>query len=112
ALDAERQFLRDTVAIREEAARIMQRRYDVGAVSEVDTTRTQSELAGTHAELIVLDTQRRQLENALAVLLGKMPSEYQFAEAPLVAMPPLVPAGLPSELLERRPDIAASIASM
>jgi outer membrane protein, multidrug efflux system len=112
ALDAERQLLRDTVAIREEAARIMQRRYDVGAVSEIDTTRTQSDLAGTRAELIVLDTQRRQLENALAVLLGKMPSEYEFAEAPLTGMPPLIPAGLPSELLERRPDIAASIASM
>lgn len=111
-MDKERKLLRDTLAIRTEANRIMQRRFEVGAASEVDTSRTQSELAGTRAELLLLDTQRRQLENALAVLLGKMPSIFTLAEAPLEGMPPLVPPGLPSELLERRTDIAAAVSSM
>ena len=113
ALDAERKLLRDTIAIRTEANRIMQRRYEVGSVGEAEFTRTQSELSGVKAELILLDSQRRQLENAMAVLLGKMPSEYSFAEAPLLeGAPPVVPAGLPSDLLQRRPDITAAVASM
>lgn len=112
ALDKERALLRDTVDIRTEANRIMQRRFEVGSVSEVDTTRTQSDLAGVKAELLLLDSQRRQLENALAVLLGKMPSEFMLEEAPLEGVPPSIPPGLPSKLLERRPDIASAIASM
>jgi len=108
AVDSERQLLRDTVKIRAEAARIMQHKYDVGTAGEPDLTRTLSELATSKAELIGLDRQRAVLEHALAVLLGKMPSEFMFAEAPLIGMPPAVPAGLPSSLLERRPDIASA----
>lgn len=112
AMDSERELLRDTVKIREEALRIMQRRYDVGTAGEQDLTRTISELASIKAELIALDRQRVMLENALAVLLGKMPSTFTFAEAPLIGMPPAIPPGLPSSLLERRPDIAAAQSMM
>jgi multidrug efflux system outer membrane protein len=112
ALDTERKLLRETVAIRTEASRIMQKRFNVGSVSEVDTTRIQSELALAKADLIALDARRAQLENALAVLLGKMPSEFTFAEYPLEGVPPVVPSGLPSSLLERRPDVSRAIAAM
>ncbi len=112
ALDAERALLRDTVKVREEAARIMQRRFEVGETGEQDRSRTQAELAGVRADLLALDRQRATLEHALAVLLGRIPSEFMFAEAPLAGDPPEVPAGLPSTLLARRPDIASAIATM
>ena len=112
ALDSERQLLRDTLTIREEAARIMQRRFDVGAAGQQDYTRTQSELSSTKAELLSIDRNRANAEHALAVLLGKLPSEFAFAEAPLASIPPAIPPGIPSLLLERRPDISSAAASM
>ena len=108
ALDSERQLVRDTVHIREEANRIMKRKFDVGEAGEQDLTRTQSELAGAKADLLSIDRQRSGYEHALAVLLGKLPSEFTFADVPLTEKPPAIPAGLPSSLLERRPDIAAA----
>jgi multidrug efflux system outer membrane protein len=112
AIDAERALLNDTIAIRTEAQRIMQKRFDVGVASEQDTSRTQSELANAQADLLVLERNRASLENALAVLLGKMPSDFTFAAAPLDVVPPHIPAGLPSSLLLRRPDVAAAQANM
>ena len=112
ALDSERQLLRDTVKIRDEANHIMQHKFDVGAAGLQDLTRTQSEQAEAKAELIALDRQRATLEHALAVLLGKMPSEFTFAESSLIGVPPAIPAGLPSSLLERRPDIVAAESGM
>ncbi len=112
ALDTERALLRETVVMRREAMRIMQKRFDLGEAGEQDLTRAQSDLAGTEAELIALDRRRAALEHALATLLGKMPSEFSFAEAPLQGLPPEIPAGLPSSLLERRPDIAQAQAAM
>ena len=112
ALDSERQLVRDTVKIRAEAARIMQHKYDVGDAGEPDLTRTISELASIKADMLSLDRQRSSYEHALAVLLGKLPSEFSFEDAPLAGVPPAVPAGLPSTLLERRPDIAAAQATM
>lgn len=112
SLDSERQLVRETVRVREEAARIMRLRYDVGEAGEQDLTRTISELASAKADLLALDRQRNSFEHALAVLLGKLPSEFTMADSPLVGVPPAIPAGLPSSLLERRPDIAAAQATM
>lgn len=112
ALDAERVLLRDTVAMRREAVRIMQKRFDVGAAGGQDLSRTQSELAAAQAELTALDRSRAAQEHALAVLLDRLPSGFTFAEAPLAGMPPEIPAGLPSPLLQRRPDIAQAQAAM
>jgi len=113
AADAEKALLEETVKIRTEAQRIMQRRMDVGSVSSIDYTRTQADLSSAKAELANVERQRATLENAMAILLGKNPSEYHFAEMndALVA-PPLVPAGIPSTLLQRRPDIANAQALM
>ncbi|MDX2112793.1 MAG: efflux transporter outer membrane subunit [Alphaproteobacteria bacterium] len=112
ALDAERLLLRDTVAVREEAARIMQRRFDVGTVSEQDVSRTEADLAQAKADLLSLDRARAGYENALAVLLGELPSTYRFPEASVVMTPPNIPAGLPSTLLARRPDVAQAASTM
>lgn len=113
SLDAERKLLKDTVGVRTEAERIMQKRFNAGSASDIDLSRTQTDLASAKADLLLLDRQRAALENALAILLGQNPSDYHFAETgePLAA-PPLVPAGIPSALLQRRPDIAAAQASM
>ncbi len=112
ALDAERKLLRDTIGLRQEAARIMQKRYEAGAAGEQDSSRTQSELASTEAGLLMLDRQRATLEHALAVLLGQMPSDFSIAEVPLEGFPQEIRAGIPSALLERRPDIAAAESAM
>ena len=112
AIDSEMRLVRDTVDIREKALRIMQRKYDVGSSGEADLTRTMSELSSTRADLTALERQRNILEHAMAVLLGQMPSEFTLAAAPLIGSPPEIPPGLPSTLLERRPDIAAARFSM
>lgn len=112
AAEAERALLRDTVAVYREAQRIMKKRFELGDAGEQDVKRTESDLAGAEADLLAIDRQYAVLENALAVLLGKLPSEFTFAATPLVGAPPQVPAGLPSSLLERRPDVSAASASM
>lgn len=112
AIDSERNLLRDTITIRKEALRIMKKKSDLGEAGEQDFRRSESELASAQADLLALDRQRAILENALAVLLGQLPSEFKFAESSLSGMPPRIPAGLPSTLLERRPDIAAAQAAM
>jgi len=108
SLDAERALLRDTVKIRTEANRIMQDEFKVGETGEQDAVRTETELASAKADLAALDKNRAEAEHALAVLLGKTPAEFTFAEVPLSGEPPAIPAGLPSALLERRPDISAA----
>lgn len=112
ALDSERQLLRETVMVREEAARIMKLRYDEGEAEERDWANAQSDLATAQSEMIGLDRARAGHEHALALLLGKMPSDYKIAEMPLVNNPPAIPPGLPSSLLERRPDVAQAVAAM
>jgi multidrug efflux system outer membrane protein len=112
ALDAERALLRNTVTMREEAMRIMHKRFDAGEAGETDLTRAKADLAAVQAELLALDQSRAVLEHALAVLLGESPSGFTFVESSLEDMPPQIPAGLPSSLLARRPDIAAAIQSM
>ena len=113
AIDAERALLKETVTVRTEAQRIMQKRLAVGSVSEVELSQSDGDLANAKADLIGLDRQRAVLENAMAILLGKNPSEYHFAETPLAnTQPPLIPADIPSEVLQRRPDIASATAGM
>jgi NodT family efflux transporter outer membrane factor (OMF) lipoprotein len=106
--DAEEKLLNDTVKSYEEAFRITTNRFEGGVSpkSDVDQAQTQLEAAKVQARDITL--QRAQFEHAIAVLLGKPPASFALTEAPLDARPPVVPPGLPSELLERRPDIASA----
>jgi NodT family efflux transporter outer membrane factor (OMF) lipoprotein len=108
ALDAEEQLLESTVDAYRKALELTQNRYNGGVVSQVDVAQAQTQLETTRAQLIDLGVQRAQLEHAIAVLTGQSPSTFSLAAMPLSSTPPVVPAGLPSELLERRPDIAAN----
>jgi len=110
--DEELSLLRNTVGLREDSARLLQRRFDLGDIGELDVARARTELATTRSDAIALERQRAQLEHALAVLLGKPPASFNLAPAPLVSAMPAIPAGLPSSLLERRPDIAAASRTM
>ncbi|HEY0848201.1 MAG TPA: efflux transporter outer membrane subunit [Noviherbaspirillum sp.] len=114
ATDAELAFLNQTVRLREENVRINQRRYDLGDLGELDLARSKTELATTRSDAIALERQRAHLEHALAVLLGKPAAAFDAASNPLLVSSTLpgIPEGLPSALLERRPDIAAAQRAM
>lgn len=106
--DAEEKLLLDTVKSYEEAYRITNNRFQggVSAESDVDQAKTQLESARVQASDVTI--QRAQYEHAIAVLLGRPPAEFTLAPMPLDTRPPAIPVGLPSELLQRRPDIAAA----
>jgi len=106
--DAQEKLLNDTVTSYEEAYRITNNRFEGGVApkSDVDQAKTQLEAARVQARDITL--QRAQFEHAVAILLGEPPASFALANIPLDARPPVIPPGLPSELLERRPDIAAA----
>jgi multidrug efflux system outer membrane protein len=112
--DAELATLRDTVRLREQSVHVNQRRYDLGDIGEFDLARAKTELSTSRSEAIGLQRQRATNEHALAVLLGKPAADFGAAVNPLVgsASLPIVPAGLPSSLLERRPDIGAAQRAM
>jgi multidrug efflux system outer membrane protein len=110
ALDAEQDTLARTVQLREQMVRISQSRFDNGDIGEFDLARARTELSTTRAEAVGLQRRRATLEHALAVLLGQPPAGFAAAASPLTdaSLLPAIPAGLPSSLLERRPDIAAA----
>lgn len=112
SLDAEIALLDATVKLREDALSLVSRREKAGEISELDTARARTELSVTRAEGIGLQRQRAELEHALAVLLGKAPSELSLPREALAFEPIAIPPGLPSALLERRPDIAAAERAM
>jgi len=107
-LDAQRQLLEDTVAAFQKSLDLTKNRYDAGVAAKVDLVQAETQLKSTQAQAIDTGVQRAQLEHAIAVLIGKAPAEFSIAAAPLAAAMPRVPMGLPSELLERRPDVAAA----
>ena len=108
ALDAEEKLLRDTVSQYEQALQLNEDRYQGGLASEVDVEQARTVLETTRAQSIDVGVARAQYEHAVAVLVGKPPADFALPPLPLTAPPPAIPVGVPSELLERRPDIAAS----
>lgn len=111
-LDTEQDLYRRTVALREEGLKLVQHRYDAGEVSELDLQQATNSLATARAEAAGVARQRAASEHALAVLLGKPPAQFAFPQQPLEPVLARVPVGLPSALLERRPDIAAAERAM
>jgi len=98
-----------TVDLRKEQVRLVRSRFNGGIGNDLDIARAETELATTEAEAASLAQQRAELENALAILAGSNPSSFHLAaETPGNWNPPTpeIPAGLPSDLLERRPDVA------
>lgn len=109
ALDAERTLVRDTVVAYRDTQDLIERRVRAGDVAELDLARVRSEVAATEAEALALERQRTQLEHALALLVGAPASAFSVADTAEWAAPlPQVPAGVPSTVLARRPDIAAA----
>ena len=106
ALDAELDTLRHTLELRREAQRLIDQRADAGLASELDRARVMAEVKTAEAESYDVERRRAELEHALAVLCGRAPAEFTLSAHPLAEEPPAVPAGIPSTVLERRPDIA------
>jgi NodT family efflux transporter outer membrane factor (OMF) lipoprotein len=106
--DAEIDLLRETVSAYERSLTLTQNQYNAGVVARGDVAQAEAQLAATRAQLLDATVQRAQLEHAVAVLVGKPPSELAIRPKPLTAVFPQIPVSLPSELLERRPDIAAA----
>jgi len=108
SLDAEEQLLNSTVKQYEQALELNQSRFDGGIASEVEVEQAKTQLQTTRAAAIDVGVLRAQFEHAVAILIGKPPAEFSLPPLPLNAPPPQIPVGVPSELLERRPDIAAA----
>lgn len=106
-LDAQKSLLAATVAAYQKSLVLTENRYKAGISGKSDVAVSRTQLESTRAQLINLEWQRTQLENAIAVLLGRAPSALSIAaHVNWLIQPPTVPVGVPSTLLERRPDIA------
>lgn len=109
SLDAEIAIVREAVGWRGEALKIARARVNAGAANDLETAQSETEVASAEAEIFALKARRDELENALAILVGANASAFSISprESSLPG-PPKIPAGIPSDLLERRPDIAAA----
>jgi multidrug efflux system outer membrane protein len=112
ALDSERSLVRQTVAAYRDTLRVVERRNLAGDVADLDLARARTEVASTESEALALDRRRAQLEHALAVLLGEVASSFSVSETEWTTALPLVPAGVPSTVLTRRPDVSAAQSAM
>jgi NodT family efflux transporter outer membrane factor (OMF) lipoprotein len=108
ALDAQRELLNATVVAYEKSLKLTRDRYASGVASRADVLLAETQLETTKAQSLDIGVQRVQLENAIAVLIGRPPPDFSLPTLPLTAAVPPIPVGVPSELLERRPDIAAA----
>jgi len=111
-LDAQKKLLDETIIAYQTSLQLTQNRYKSGIASRADVLQAETLLKSTQAQAIDIGVQRAQLEHAIALLLGKPASLFSIPAVPLGALPPAVPVGVPSELLERRPDIAAAERNM
>jgi NodT family efflux transporter outer membrane factor (OMF) lipoprotein len=107
-IDLQAQLLRSTIDAYTEAARLTQTRYVGGLSMQSDVAQAQAQLEATRAQLVDLAVQRQQYEHAIAVLIGVSATGFAIPEKPLAGDPPSIPTGVPSLLLQRRPDIAGA----
>jgi multidrug efflux system outer membrane protein len=112
AIDSERELVRGTLTAYRETLGLTERRWRAGDVAELDVARASTEVSATESEALALDRRRAELENALAVLLGDNPSQFSLQDAEWNTALPVIPAGVPSTVLTRRPDVAAAQQSM
>ena len=108
SIDAADELLANNVVAFQKALDLTRNRYEGGVASKAEVTQAQTQLDQTEAQKIDLEEARAQYEHAIAVLVGKNPEELKVAVAPLKMAPPVIPTGVPSQLLERRPDIATA----
>lgn len=108
-LDAQKAILDDTVQTYSKTLDIIKNRYAVGMVAKSDVMQAEGQLASTQAQAVNVKIARAKLEHAIAILIGKTPAEFTLKiETALNVKLPEIPVSLPSELLERRPDVAAA----
>lgn len=108
ALDAQKRILDDNVIAYQKALQLTTNRFQGGVASKAEVAQAQTQLDQTQAEDIEIGVARAQYEHAVAVLMGELPEGFHLRANPLHEDPPAIPVGLPSELLERRPDIASA----
>jgi outer membrane protein, multidrug efflux system len=111
-LDAETEVVQESVKIQQEGLVLVNHRHEGGVASGLDLAQQQTLLDSTVTQLYLLQQQREQFEHAIAVLTGNAASTFNVPVRPLRATPPPVPLGMPSDLLERRPDIATAERAM
>jgi NodT family efflux transporter outer membrane factor (OMF) lipoprotein len=112
-LDAVERLLETTAKSYERSLTLTQNRHAEGIASGADIAQAQTQLESTLAQAVDVGVQRAAMEHAIAVLIGKPPADFSLPPvAELAATPPPIPAGVPSELLERRPDVATAERNM
>ena len=112
ALDDESALVKDQVRAYHDTLRLTERRFQAGDIAELDVARVQSEVAATESEALAIERQRAQVEHALALLVGDEATSFGLEAGAWDSALPVVPAGLPSSMLERRHDVAAAMASL
>lgn len=112
AVDAEIKVLDQSVVLQQKALDYVSAQHDLGAVSGLDVLQQQSQLDTTRVQARLLRQQRDQYEHAIAVLVGVPAPTFSVAEGPLPATLPSIPLGVPSDLLQRRPDVASAERNM
>ena len=110
--DALQKVLDDTVAADKKSVELNRSRFETGVDSEISLVQAQNALDNAASQAVNVGLLRAQFEHAIAVLIGTVPSSFSLPVKPLAAAPPPIPLGVPSQLLERRPDIAASERNM
>ncbi|MBF0551189.1 MAG: efflux transporter outer membrane subunit [Deltaproteobacteria bacterium] len=108
ALDAQKRLYDETITAYQKFLQMTKNRYEKGVASKADVLQAETQLKSTQAQAIDVGVGRAQMEHAIALLMGKPASDVSIPVAPLATIPPPIPTGVPSELLERRPDIAAA----
>jgi NodT family efflux transporter outer membrane factor (OMF) lipoprotein len=108
SLDAEIDVIEQGIAVQTRASNLLSARRDGGAASGLDVAQQQALLDATRTQLELLHRQRQQLEHAVATLVGAPASTFSLPPTKLTATAPIIPVGLPSDVLERRPDVAAA----
>lgn len=108
SLDAQEQILQETIGLRDEARKLQQSRFEGGLANEMDVARARTELELARNDIAAIERQRGAVEHSLAVLCGELPSDFRLGKNRRLPTPPRVPAGLPSSLLQRRPDIRSA----
>lgn len=106
SLDAQRRILDRNVQAYTKALQLTRNRYEGGVASKVEVTQAQAQLDQTQAQEIDLESARTAFEHAIAILTGQLPEGFHLPSNPLNDEPPPIPVGVPSQLLQRRPDIA------
>lgn len=106
--DAQKQLLDVTITAFEKALELTTNRYNQGVASQLEVMQARTQLESARAQTLEVDVERVQLEHALAILIGRPPAELTLPAKPITTPPPPIPVGVPSALLERRPDIAAA----